>query len=151
MSIFRSIMSRIFNRGGTAEAVEPAMQAAPGAAATAVAAPSEMAPPAPSPSTRGGDLGVTGTPTQAGPVDVASVMNGLAAQTKQRLDWQHSIVDLMRLLELDSSQAARRDLAQELGYEGSLADIAAMDAWLHRQVMRKLAEHGGQVPEELRI
>ena len=74
----------------------------------------------------------------------------MAAQTPQKLDWRHSIVDLMKLLGLDSGLDARRQLAQELGYGGDTGDTAAMNVWLHRQVMAKLAENGGKVPDELR-
>jgi hypothetical protein len=83
-------------------------------------------------------------------VDVAAVMDGLARENPQKLDWRHSIVDLMKLLGLDSSQPARRALALELHYTGDAGDSAAMNLWLHRQVMVKLAENGGKVPEDLR-
>ncbi|RYI98606.1 MAG: DUF3597 domain-containing protein, partial [Acetobacteraceae bacterium] len=95
----------------------------------------------------------TGTATAAAatttPVDVTAVMNGLASQSKQRLDWQHSIVDMMKLLEMDSSLDARKSLAKELNYTGDTNDSAAMNIWLHKQVMQKLAENGGKVPAEL--
>jgi len=74
----------------------------------------------------------------------------LAAQSKEKLDWQKSIVDLMKLLNLDSSLTARKHLAQELHYSGDMNDSASMNVWLHKQVMIKLAENGGQVPRELR-
>jgi hypothetical protein len=86
---------------------------------------------------------------QGSPVDVAAVMNKLAAQSKEKLDWQRSIVDLMKLLHLDSSIAARKRLAQELHYAGDPNDSASMNVWLHKQVMIRLAENGGQVPREL--
>jgi HEAT repeat protein len=78
------------------------------------------------------------------------VLGKLAAQNKEKLNWQHSIVDLMKLLNLDSSLAARRQLAEELHYSGDKNDSAAMNVWLHKQVMQKLAENGGKVPDELR-
>jgi hypothetical protein len=83
-------------------------------------------------------------------VDVAAVLTDMAAKQPQKLDWRHSIVDLMKLLGLDSGLQARRELAQELGYTGDPGDSAAMNMWLHKQVMRKLAENGGKVPDELR-
>jgi hypothetical protein len=83
-------------------------------------------------------------------VDVEAVLTQRAAQNKQKLDWRHSIVDLMKLLDLDSSLPARKELAKELGYTGDTADSAAMNIWLHKQVMSKLAASGGKVPEELR-
>ena len=83
-------------------------------------------------------------------VDVAAVLTGLAAQNKEKLDWRKSIVDLMKLLRLDSSLAARKELATELGYTGDMNDTAKMNIWLHKQVMQKLAENGGKVPDELK-
>jgi hypothetical protein len=91
-----------------------------------------------------------GAPAPMLAVDVAVVMDGLARENPQKLDWRHSMVDLMKLLGLDSSQTARRELAQELHYTGDAGDSAAMNMWLHRQVMLKLAENGGKVPEDLR-
>jgi hypothetical protein len=83
-------------------------------------------------------------------VDVEAVLNKLAAQNKEKLDWRKSIVDLMKLLNLDSSLAARKELAQELHYTGNTNDSAVMNVWLHKQVMQKLAENGGKVPAELK-
>lgn len=85
-----------------------------------------------------------------GTVDVEAVLNGLAAQNKQKLNWRTSIVDLMKLLDLDSSFSARKELAQELGYGGDMGDSASMNIWLHKQVMTKLAENGGKVPDDLK-
>jgi len=74
----------------------------------------------------------------------------LASQNKERLDWRRSIVDLMKLLNLDSGLSARKELAKELNYTGNTNDSAAMNVWLHKQVMIKLAENGGKVPDELK-
>jgi|SRR5215475_9235234 len=82
-------------------------------------------------------------------VDVDAVLTKLTAQQKEKLDWRKSIVDLMKLLKLDSSFAARKQLARELGYTGDPNDSAAMNVWLHKQVMQKLAENGGKVPGAL--
>ena len=68
----------------------------------------------------------------------------------QKLNWQHSIIDVMKVLDLDSSLSARKELAQELNYSGDMKETASMNVWLHKQVMRKLAENGGKVPEELK-
>jgi hypothetical protein len=81
---------------------------------------------------------------------VAAVLTDLASKNPQKLDWRHSIVDLMKLLGLDSGLQERKQLAQELGYGGDAGDSAAMNMWLHKQVMQKLAENGGKVPDELR-
>jgi 3-oxoacyl-ACP reductase-like protein len=136
MSIFGNIMSAIFGRSSSAAAA-----AAPGAAAPA-ASPAQPAPAqaaAPTPASAPG-----------APVDVTAIMDGLAAQSSERLDWRRSIVDLMKLINLNSSLAARKELAQELNYPGDMNDSASMNIWLHKQVMIKLAENGGRVPDELR-
>jgi hypothetical protein len=83
-------------------------------------------------------------------VDVEAVLSGMAAKNTQKLDWRRSIVDLMKLLNLDSSLAARKELAQELHYSGDTNDSASMNIWLHKQVMKKLAENGGKVPADLK-
>jgi len=133
VSIFAQILASILG----SPANEPSARAqAPHYADLGASAPAK-APPAGSPA----------APPPA--VDVASVLNNLAQQADEDLDWRGSIVDLMKLLKLDSSLTSRRRLAQELGYAGSMHDTAAMNIWLHRQVMNKLAEHGGKVPSEL--
>ncbi|MGZ5829124.1 MAG: DUF3597 domain-containing protein, partial [Xanthobacteraceae bacterium] len=82
-------------------------------------------------------------------VDVAAVLTGLAAKSKEKLDWKKSIVDLMKLLNLDSSLTARKELAKELHYTGDTNDSASMNIWLHKQVMQKLAANGGKLPADL--
>jgi len=82
-------------------------------------------------------------------VDVEAVLTKLAAENKEKLDWRKSIVDLMKLLKLDSSFSARKELAKELGYTGDSNDSASMNIWLHKQVMQKLAANGGKVPADL--
>jgi len=129
MSILGDIVSAIFHHSGSA-ASAPA--GGPGSQSKPPSTPAT--PPAP----------------QGAAVDVAAIMNRLASQSKEKLDWQKSIVDLMKLLNLDSSITARKRLAQELHYTGDMNDSAAMNIWLHKQVMNKLAENGGQVPKELR-
>jgi hypothetical protein len=74
----------------------------------------------------------------------------LAAVDHEKYNWKQSIVDLMKLLKLDSSLTARKQLAQELGYKGALDGSAEMNVWLHQQVMTKLAESGGKVPDSLK-
>jgi hypothetical protein len=83
-------------------------------------------------------------------VDVAASLDKLQKASGQKLNWRKSIVDLMKLLKLDSSIKARKALADELKYPGDKNDSAAMNIWLHKQVMTKLAENGGVVPQELR-
>ena len=84
-------------------------------------------------------------------VDVEAVLSKLASQNKEKLDWRKSIVDLMKLLNLDSSLSARKELAKELHYTGDMENSAAMNIWLHKQVMVKLAENGGKVPDSLKV
>jgi hypothetical protein len=98
--------------------------------------------------------GATSAPVPSGPtplsnVDVEAVLSGLAAKNPEKLDWRKSIVDLMKLLNLDSSLGARKELAKELGYTGNTNDSASMNVWLHKQVMQKLAANGGKVPADL--
>jgi hypothetical protein len=82
-------------------------------------------------------------------VDVEKVLSGMAGHSSQKLDWRNSIVDLMKLLGIDSSMVNRRALASELGYTGDLNDSATMNTWLHKAVMQKVAENGGKVPATL--
>ena len=82
-------------------------------------------------------------------VDVAAVLNDLAKKNPEKLDWRRSIVDLMKLVGMDSSLAARKQLATELHFTGDMNDSASMNVWLHKQVLKKLAENGGKVPPEL--
>ena len=85
----------------------------------------------------------------AQPVDVAAILDQLAAKNSEKLDWKRSIVDLMKLVGMDSSLAARKELAQDLHYTGDTNDSATMNIWLHKEVMKKLAENGGKVPQNL--
>jgi 3-oxoacyl-ACP reductase-like protein len=138
MSILGSILSTIFGHASAAPAAPASSpQAAPGAPSPA--APKPAAAPAP---------GMP--PKPATPVDVEAILNKLAAQSKEKLDWRLSIVDLMKLLNLDSSLTARKALADELHYTGNKNDTATMNIWLHKQVMQKLADNGGKVPDDLR-
>ncbi len=82
-------------------------------------------------------------------VDLVALMESKAAAAGQKLNWRTSIVDLMKLLDLDSSLGARKELATELGYTGDMNDSATMNIWLHKQVMKKVAENGGTVPADL--
>jgi hypothetical protein len=71
-------------------------------------------------------------------IDVAPILDRAVAAKKEKLDWKHSIVDLMKALDIDSSLSARKELAKELGYAGETNDSAAMNIWLHKQVIAKL-------------
>jgi hypothetical protein len=87
------------------------------------------------------------TPVQQ--VDVEEVLTNMQKTSGQQLNWRSSIVDLLKLLNLDSSLQARKDLAAELHYTGDTSDSASMNIWLHKQVMTKLAQNGGKVPADL--
>jgi len=82
-------------------------------------------------------------------VDVTSILDNAVAKSGQKLDWKHSIVDLLKALNLDSSLTARKELATELGYSGDESDSSAMNVWLHKAVIKKLSENGGKVPADL--
>ena len=132
MSLLGSIVSKILHPFGGGSADEAP---APSGGTTGTSAPSTPS----APGTAGGE-----------PVDVAAVLTGLAEKNPQKLDWRHSIVDLMKLLGLDSGLASRKQLADELHYTGDKDDSASMNIWLHKQVMQKLAENGGKVPDDLK-
>ena len=130
MSIFGRIASAIF--GGVTQAA----QATPAAAGT-------TAPVNPAAAAKATVPGATN-------VDVAAVLDKLDENSDESLDWRVSIVDLMKLLKLDSSLKSRKALATELHYTGNMDDSASMNVWLHKQVMIKLAENGGVVPADLK-
>ena len=151
MGLFNSLMSKIFGHAAPAAAKGPQTAAAApttgGIQAAGAAAQPTAAPPPPV---------VAGAPTAqpavapAPPVvDVAAVLNDMAKKNPEKLDWRKSIVDLMKLVGMDSSLGARKQLAAELDYTGDMNDSASMNVWLHKQVLVKLAENGGKVPPEL--
>jgi hypothetical protein len=142
MSVFGNMMSKIFGHAG-------ASSGSSAAGSTTVAAgtgPAQASDAQASPGASGGGVQSQGRQN----VDVAAVLDGLASKNQQRLDWKHSIVDMMKLLDMDSSLSARKELASELHYSGDTNDSASMNIWLHKQVMQKLAENGGKVPDELK-
>ncbi len=103
------------------------------------------------PATAGGVEGSVSTPgAPISEIDVVAILEDLNTKAKEKLNWRVSIVDLMKLLDLDSSLTARKELAKELAYDGDTHDSASMNIWLHKQVMAKLAQNGGKVPEDLR-
>jgi Domain of unknown function (DUF3597) len=97
----------------------------------------------------GGSSGGSAAPAGA-TVDVAPILDKAVAAKGEKLAWRTSIVDLMKALDIDSSFAARKDLAKELGYTGDSNDSASMNIWLHKQVMTKLAANGGKLPPEIK-
>jgi len=153
MSIFGKIKSAIF---GSAKAAEvPAGGAATSAGGGQQRSAAEAAASGASAAGQQQSAGVGGVSQAPGSspisiVDVEAVLTKLSASNSQKLDWRKSIVDLMKLLDLDSSLAARKELAHELKYTGDTNDSASMNIWLHKQVMQKLAESGGKVPDSLK-
>ena len=153
MSIFGKLVSAIF---GSSHAPEPAPTPAPTswspsapkpASPAAPASPASPAAPTSSPASAGVP-GATGKPMSRPKLE--ELIKKTASEQREDLNWRESIVDLMKLFKLDSSLGARKELAKELGYTGALDGSAEMNIWLHRQVMIKLAETGGKVPEHLK-
>jgi len=135
MSILGRIIGSIFGRAEAAPAA--AQGGAKDAVASATAAVAAVA-------------SAAAEPVKAmSAVDLVALMESKAAAAGQPLNWRTSIVDLMKLLNLDSSLSARKELATELGYTGDMNDSATMNIWLHKQVMKKVAENGGTVPADL--
>ena len=134
MSIFGNIMPAIFGSTSRATPASPGTTPTGGAAAGtgSTAAPAST----------------STAPTQS--VDVAAIVDKAAAAKGEKLQWRTSIVDLMKALDIDSSLAARKELAKELGYTGDSNDSASMNIWLHKQVMAKLAANGGKLPPEIK-
>jgi hypothetical protein len=140
MSIFSAIKDAIFGHK-TADA-EP-----PRTTHTSANTPSRQTTPA-APS----QAGIPASPVQAKwerEVDVELVLESMASKNPQKLNWRTSIVDLMKLLGIDSSLENRKSLARELGYTGSTDDSATMNVWLHKRVMEELQKNGGKVPASL--
>ena len=134
MSLFGSMLEKL---GLKKKAAPPPP---PPAAAPVEPAPAAVAPPPPPPP----------PPEPMAEVDVVAMLEGWAAQTPQKLNWRTSIVDLMKLLNMDSSFAARKELAAELGCPADyMQDSAKMNVWLHKEVLRQIAQNGGNVPAEL--
>ena len=140
MGLFNKLMSKIFGHAApatTASASQAAATAPPAGGTTQT------------PAAAGSSAPVPAAAPAASVVDVAAVLNDLAKKNPEKLDWRKSIVDLMKLVGMDSSLGARKQLATELHYTGDMNDSASMNVWLHKQVLVKLAENGGKVPPEL--
>ena len=140
MSIFGKLVSAIF---GSSHAAEPAPTS------WSPSAPKPASPAAPtSPPASAGGPAATGKPMSR--PELEELIKKTVSAQHEDLNWRESIVDLMKLFKLDSGLGARKELAKELGYTGALDGSAEMNIWLHRQVMTKLAETGGKVPEHLK-
>ena len=136
MSIFGKIKDAIFGRKAQAQPAPTSPQASPAGQGEAQAMP-QINTPSP-------------TPDRMVDVDVDAILAQAAAEKGEKLNYKTSIVDLMKLLDLDSSLDNRKELATELGYTGDKDGSAEMNIWLHKAVMTKLEENGGKVSAELR-
>ena len=136
MGIFSTLLNAIFSH---------ATPAASTSTTAATSPPPVASPAAPTPVTPASSA----APTLANPVDVGAILDGLAAKNPEKLDWKHSIVDLMKLVGADSSLSARKELAKELNYAGDMSDSATMNVWLHKAVLEKIAQNGGKIPAGL--
>ena len=147
MSIFGAIKKAIFGDHGPLGGQFSGKKDAPAAPAPAPGASPAPAAPSPAPA----PAAPAPAPTAQAPVDVEAVLTGIAQQKgNPDLNWRTSIVDLMKLLDLDSSPANRKELATELGYTGEKDGSAEMNIWLHKAVMRELEKSGGTVPAALK-
>ena len=142
MGLFGKMMDKIFRGGATAEAPLDAYKPGQSNESRVGAAQRQGVP-------VGQAVPGGGATATAANVDVEAVLNGLAANNGEKLDWKHSIVDLMKLVGIDSSLANRKELAEELKYTGDMNDSAKMNVWLHKEVMKQLAANGGKVPASL--
>ena len=157
MSVFGSIVSAIFGSKHAASVTAAASPSPPSPSAGAAKGPSapstSMAAAPTSAAAPSASAGTSAGSAAAKPIskaDVEAILVKLADDQDEDYDWKRSIVDLMKLLKLDSGLGARKQLAQELGYTGALDGSAEMNVWLHKQVMTKLAESGGKVPDSLK-
>ena len=153
MSMFGNIVSALFHHASAAAPTQTAAADTPASSTSSDPAPAGSG--AATPAASGAPIAAaSAAPAASGSapqtVDAKAVLAGLAAKNPQKLDWQNSIVDMMKLLDLDSSLASRKQLAQELHYTGDTEDSAAMNVWLHGQVMQKLSANGGKVPADLK-
>lgn len=147
MSIFGKILGGIWDRAKSGPGGHGKPKAAPEGAQPRMEPQVQpqaqpQAAPAPTPQPQ------AATPA-AQPVDIEAVLDGLNAERAQKLNWRTSIVDLMKLVGLESSLSERKELADELGYTGDKSDSAAMNIWLHKQVLKRLRDNGGKVPADL--
>jgi hypothetical protein len=153
MGFFGKILEKLgLKKGEAAPTVKP-MTAPPAAKPAASTVKPMTAAPAAQPSTAKGSYTPVSTPVSSGPtpvseVDVVKKLEGLSAG--KNLDWKVSIVDLLKLLDIDSSREARNELATELGCPADLMnDSAKMNVWLHKEVLKQIAANGGNIPAKL--
>jgi hypothetical protein len=136
MGLFSNLLTKGFGQQAAATTTTPAGAGGPAKAGAPAAAGAPT-------------VASTGSTAPAAIIDVTAVLDGLAAKNSEKLDWRKSIVDLMKLVDMDSSLASRKELAKDLNYSGDTSDSAKMNIWLHKEVIRKISENGGKVPKEL--
>jgi hypothetical protein len=152
MGMLTSLISKIFGHANVASSAPSATPAAGNTTIQSATAPSATTPAASPVSPATPAPAATPPEPVAAPaqtVDVTGTLDNLAAKNPDKLDWKRSIVDLLKLVDMDSSLSARKKLASELHYTGDENDSATMNVWLHKQVLRELSEHGGKIPPEL--
>lgn len=147
MGVFDRIKNAIFGKAQAAPVPEPA-SAAPQASSAPAASPATQPTAATKPAT-GAPAPAQSSPAQASSADIEQILNAAVKKSGQKLDWRHSIVDLMKALGMDASLSERKELAGELGYTGDTNDSAKMNIFLHKALMKKLSENGGKVPADL--
>src|SRR5262245_46913664 len=151
MSVFGSIVSAIFGSKHAASVTAAAGSSAPSPSAGSATARSPSAATAAAASApSAGTSAISAAAKPISKADVEAILAKLADEQDEDYDGKRSIVDLMKLLKLDSGLGARKELAKELGYTGALDGSAEMNVWLHKEVMTKLAESGGTVPDSLK-
>jgi hypothetical protein len=109
----------------------------------------QAAPAAAPSSAAGGGFVPASMPATPAAGDATAILEAKAREHREKLDWKHSVVDLMKLLGADSSIDARRKLAGKLGYQGDMGDSAKMNMWLHGELMKRVAASGGNLPKDL--
>lgn len=152
MSIFGKILSKIFPSNHPAVApANPATSVSASAPASPVPAKPATAPTAATAASAAQAQAAAPAPAAVPPpVDVEAILTDLSKKNPGPANWRTSIVDLLKLLDLDSDLNSRKELAKELNYTGDTSDSATMNIWLHKQVMAKLAANGGKVPADLK-
>ena len=137
MGLFSNLLSKVLGQqtAATPSKDAPAAGATPGTAASGAVAASGVS--------------ASSSGATSANVDVTAILDDLASKNPEKLDWRRSIVDLMKLVDMDSSITARKELAKDLSYTGDTGDSAKMNIWLHKTVIRKIADNGGKVPNEL--
>jgi hypothetical protein len=150
MSILGKIFGRVFPHANAGQATVATPSAPQPTNAQAQARPAAQPQPAPQAAPQSApQQGAPATAATMERVDIEKELDGLAANNPQKLNWRTSIVDLMKLVGMESTLQERKELADELGYSGDKGDTAKMNMWLHKEVLRRMEQNGGKVPANL--